>query len=330
MKIKKLLNFSTHAGDPQLFNDDWQKVSAFVHNQGFDGLELLPVGNYSFEKIPKELIQGLHLRFLVFLEHIWKENRKGLLKMFGSMENVQRFYGGTTRKWIQDLYTQQFNLAHTLDCSYVVFHPVQCNLENIYDWQFPWHWQETLDMCAEILNESLAQSSFSGMLLFENLWWPGSFTMQNAQEYDYLRNQIKYDNCGIVLDTGHLLNCSNGRNIDEYAAIEYLLTQVQQMGSLVQEIHTIHLTCSLSGNYIMQSRQAVQPNIHGDFWQQLAAARKHVGRIDPHNPFTNPAIGRLFELIEPGHVVFEFTFTDLEVWQGKISTQKKALETVLW
>ena len=330
VKIKKLLNLSTHSRDPQLFNDDWQKVSDFVCDQGFDGLELLPVGNYSFEKIPKELIQGVHLRFFVFLEHIWNENRKALIDQFGTIENVQRFYGGTTRNWIREFYTRQFDLADMLNCKYVVFHPVQCNLKNIYDWQYPWHWRETFDMCAEILNESLARSSYSGMLLFENLWWPGSFTLQNTRQYDYLRKKVNYANCGIVLDTGHLLNCSDGSNNDESAAIAHLLKKVRQMGSLTEEIRTIHLTCSLSGEYIVQSRATTQDDTGQDFWQRLATARKHVGRIDPHMPFTDPAIARLFDLLEPEHVVFEFTFKNFRSWKEKITIQKKALEHLLW
>ena len=77
--MKKLLNFSTHPGEPELFGDDWSTIADFVAQQGFDGLELLPVGNYDFDRIPPELIRGLHLRFFVFLTHIWHNDRAGQL-----------------------------------------------------------------------------------------------------------------------------------------------------------------------------------------------------------------------------------------------------------
>jgi len=150
------------------------------------------------------------------------------------------------------------------------------------DWQFPWHWQDTLDICSEILNESLALSKYNGLLLFENLWWPGSFRLDSYEEYEYLRQRVNHDRCGIVLDTGHLLSSGGGFE-DESAAIDYLLKRVKDMGAMAKEIHTVHLTCSLSGNYIRKSKKDIHPETDAIFWQQLASARKHVGRIDPMN-----------------------------------------------
>jgi sugar phosphate isomerase/epimerase len=326
---KKLLNFSTHPGEPELFDDDWGKVAKFMNKWQFDGFELLPVGDYPFARIPKELIHGLHLRFFVILRQIWQNNRQGLIDMFGCLDDVQRFYGGTDRQCIIDTYVRQFELAHRLGCEYVVFHPVQCELEHIYDWQFPWHWKDTLKLCSEILNEALSRSRYNGLLLFENLWWPGSFRLDSNEEYEYLRQRVNHDRCGIVLDTGHLLNSGGGFDV-ESEAIAYLLKRVADMGEMAKEIRVVHLTCSLSGAYIRQSKQSAQTKSEDGFWQQLAAARKHVSRIDPHEPFTDPAIAGLFDLVEPDHVVFEFTFRGLDIWQDKIATQKQALQERLW
>ncbi len=329
MNIKRLLNFSTHPGELELFGDDWSRVADFMRKWQFDGFELLPVGNYPFTRIPPELIHGIHLRFFIFLRRIWQNDRQGLREMFGSMADVQRFYGGTDRQCIIDAYARQFELAHQLGCKYTVFHPVQCELDYIYSWRFPWPWQETLDMCAEIINEALARSPYQGLLLFENLWWPGSFRLQTGAEYEYLRRRVKHERCGIVLDTGHLLNSGGGFE-KETEGIKYLLKRVKNMGSLNKEIKAVHLTCSLSGKYIRKSRQTAGPEDGGTFWQQLAAARRHVARIDPHEPFTNPAIGGLFDLISPSYVVFEFTWRGLDIWQQKIAAQKKAMKERLW
>lgn len=327
---RKLLNFSTHPGDPGLFGDDWTSVEAFLHQWQFDGFELLPVGNYDFEKIPPRLIQGLHLRFFIFLREIWEGRSKALLDIFGSWENVDHFYGGRTRDTIVTAYAQQFDLAEQLGAEYVVFHPVHCELAHIYDWKFPYHWQETLDLCSEILNESLAESNYSGLLLFENLWWPGSFRLEDTGEYDYLRKRVNYERCGIVLDTAHLLSSCGGFD-DEKKAIAHLLKKVDAMGALRREIRTVHLTSSLSGSYIQQSRANGSP-LHEvtSFRKKFELARKHVSKIDPHEPFTHPDIAKLFDLIEPDNVVFEFTFTSIDVWQDKIRRQKNALQKRLW
>ncbi len=327
--IKRLLNFSTHPGELDLFGDDWSRLADFMRKWQFDGFELLPVGDYPFERIPPRLIHGIHLRFFIILRQIWRNDKQGLREMFGSMADVQRFYGGTDRQCIIDAYACQFELAHRLGCNYVVFHPVQCELDYIYNWQFPWSWQDTLDLCAEIINEALARSRYQGLLLFENLWWPGSFRLRADEEYEYLRRRVNYERCGIVLDTGHLLNSEGGFEV-EAEGINYLLKRVREMGEMSKDIRAVHLTCSLSGAYIRESRKNGEPRNGGTFWQQLSAARRHVSRIDPHDPFTDPAIGGLFDLITPDYVVFEFTWRGLDIWQKKIAAQKKAVGERLW
>ncbi|NOY13812.1 MAG: sugar phosphate isomerase/epimerase [Deltaproteobacteria bacterium] len=326
--MRRLLNFSTHSGELALFNDDWTRAADFLREWEFDGFELYPVGDYAFTRIPSEMIHGLHLRFFVILRQLWQGKTGQLLEIFGSRDTVRRFYGGTDRQCLIDAYAQQFELAERLGCNYVVFHPVHCELQYIFDWKFPWHWRETLDLCSELLNESLARSRFSGWLLFENLWWPGSFRLEDQEEYDYLRTRVNYRRCGIVLDTGHLLNSAGGF-ANETDAVNFLLTRVKQLGSLRREIHTVHLNCNLSGNYI-RTTMANPPSISGDFWTQLQTAREHVAQIDPHEPFTDPAISKLFDLIAPEQVVFEFTFRGMSQWQAKISRQKQALEKHLW
>jgi len=188
--MKRLLNFSTHPGEPEMFGDDWSRIGNFLHCRRFDGFELYPVGDYPFERIPSDLICGLHLRFFVLLRQIWQENRKELKRIFGSLDDVRHFYGGIDRQRIIDVYREQFELAHRLGCEYVVFHPAHCELEYIYTWNFPYHWQDTLDLSAEVINESLRHSCYKGLLLFENLWWPGSFRLNCIEEYAYLRQQV--------------------------------------------------------------------------------------------------------------------------------------------
>ncbi len=327
----RLLNFSTHDGDTELFENDWNRTTSFVKGHGFDGIELLPVGNYPFERIPSELIYSIHLRFFIFLRNMWRQDTKALERQFGSMENVQLFYGSRDRQCIVNTYVTQLDLAKTLGCRTVVFHPAQCDLDHVYDWQFPWHWKETIDICAEILNQALKKSRYTGWLLFENLWWPGSFRLDHAEEYEYLRRKMDYDRCGIVLDTGHMLNSSGSVNVSEPDAIGYLISRARKMGELKHEIRALHLTCSLSGEYIRESREKKPPlNPEEDFWARLSAARRHVGRIDPHDPFTLPEIGTFVEMIQPEQVVFEFSFRDIPTWEQKIRLQKTALDRVLW
>ncbi len=329
----RLLNFSTHPGDLRIFADNWEQARRFLEHWEFDGFELYPVGEYPWGKIPSGLVKSLHLRFFVILRQGWKGEAAELERVFGDTKTAAAFYGShDTRRAISETYRQQLDLARKLGCETVVFHPAHCELEYVRNWNFPWHWRKTFDLCAEVLNEALSRSPWNGCLLLENLWWPGSFRLQEpAAEYDYLRSRIEHPDCGIVLDTGHLLNRDGGFD-DEREAIAWLLGEVAGWpADLRQAIRALHLTCSLSGAYIRASRaRPADPFPDESFGSRLSKARRHVSRIDRHNPFTDPDIGKLFRLLEPRQTVFEFSFADRPSWEKKIMAQKEALRTYLW
>lgn len=297
---------------------------------GFDGFELYPVGDYPCERIPAHLIAGVHLRFFVILTPIWRGDEKRLLDIFGDWQTVEHYYGGRDADWITSCYVRQLDLAHYLGCPYVVFHPVHCELAHVFDWQFPWALNDTLDLCAEVINAATRQSAYDGYILFENLWWPGSFRLDSPGEYDYLRSRIDHPRCGIALDTGHLLN----RNPDlrnEAQACDYLHACIDELGPLVDQIHTVHLTKSLSGDYVRRTQRQNNPfNGAAGFWERFDRARRHVGQIDQHDPFETTRIADVLERLDPRHVVFEFIWKDMAQWEEKIATQKQALAACLW
>jgi sugar phosphate isomerase/epimerase len=328
--VQRLLNISTHPGEPEMFDNDWRRAAIFLEHWEFDGFELYPVGDYPFERIPAEIVTGLHLRFFIILAPIWRGDRRRLLEIFGDWQTVERYYGGRDAEWIASFYTCQLDLAHRLGCAYVVFHPVHCELDYVYNWQFPWKVNDTLDLCAEVINAATVASAFKGRILFENLWWPGSFRLDSPREYDYLLSRVDHPRCGIALDTGHLLN-KNPCLTDEREAADYLLDCIDNLGEIARHIHAVHLSLSLSGGYIRRTQRIRDPfNGVRTFWDRLDQARRHVGRIDRHEPFKGPGIAAMLEKVDPAHLVFEFSFNGMPQWEEKIATQKRALRECLW
>jgi hypothetical protein len=323
--MKYLLNISTHGSDLDIIGDDWSAVHSLLADEGFDGLELYPVPEYPEEKVPKDLITGIHLRFFVILDQIWKGDRRGLLKIFGNEEAVRHFYGGDDRSEIIDTYRRQLAMAERFSCEYVVFHPVHAELEYIYTWEFPWTWQYTVDLAADVINEVMAGSDFSGKLLFENLWWPGNFRLDSPAEIERLLGRVNYGNCGIVFDTGHCMN-KNQSITTELEGIDYIVKTINDLGSLASEIQAVHLTKSMSAAYVKQSRKIPDPYEGADgFWDRLAVAWEHVRNIDTHDPFERAEIAGLFDYIDPDHVVFEFSFANEAEWRRKVETQNRAI-----
>ena len=325
--MKFTLNFSTHPGDLAIIEHDWNNARKILETEGFDGYELYPVGDYDWNTIPAGLILGVHLRFYPILRPFWFRDNRRLLEIFGNEETIAMFYGGTTREALTANYRSQLALARQLGASYVVFHLAQSEFDYIYHWRFPWSWRETVDMCAEILNEALTGSAFDGELLLENLWWPGSFRAVCQEEIEYALARVNYSQTGIVLDTGHLLN-TNQDIRTESQGIEFLIRSVRSLGAYRKIIRGVHLTRSLSGEYVTQTLNAPAPSSDGTFWQQYRRAIDHVNKIDQHDPFDDPAIAGLFDVINPAYVTYEFSYRSRDEWLDKIRRQRAAMTGV--
>ncbi len=324
MRPSFLLNFSTHKTDLALFENDWQRIGEFVYCHNFNGIELYPVERICLKEIPEGLVKGLHLRFFVMIREIWKGDMAGLKKIFGSMENIRRFYGGTDRSALLKCYVEQMDLAKALGCSYVVFHPAHVCMDHVFDWEMDLKWHEVLDISCQIMNQALLKSGFDGYVLFENLWWPGSFNLGAKGQFEFIRSNMKHKRCGIVLDTGHLLLESGGFD-NEDEAISCLEKRLQSLSYLNKDIIAIHLTCTLSGSYIKETkRHGIRPE-GKNFWQRFSSARRHVIKLDRHDAFTLPGTENLVRLAGPEYVVFEFFYNNLESWKEKIEKQKRAL-----
>ncbi len=328
MVIKFLLNISTHPADLDIIGHDWVLAQELLEQEGFDGYELYPVGDYAWEKVPERLIVGIHLRYYPILAPLWREDRSRLMKIFGDMKTVRHFYGGTDRDALISGYRQQLALATRLGCEYVVFHAAQSELEYLYDWKFPWSFGETLDLCAEILHAVLDGTEYAGELLIENLWWPGSFRGNTPREIEQVLESIDYPKTGIMFDTGHLLN-TNQNILTEEEGIGWIGECLKNLGDLRLAIRGVHLTKSLSSEYVIKTRRASPSSgNHVSFWTRYRDAVDHVRRIDQHEAFRQPAVARLFELIDPSFVIYEFTYGSLSQWQRKIRHQRKAMAGV--
>ncbi len=329
--MDRLLNTSTWNGGVTIFDNDWNRAVEFLKHWEFDGYELYPIGNNDYGTVPSGIVKGIHLRFFVILTPLWREDRKRLIEIFGSMEGVTEYYGGNDANCLKEFYTSQFNLAQELGAYYVVFHPVHCEFEYIYDWKFPWTIEETLDVSTELMDAAVKDSNYTGYILFENLWWPGSFVLDHAWEYEYILSKMNYEKCGITLDTGHMMN----RNFDlqtEAQAIDYICSHLDDLGKDVRDaVKNVHLTCSLSGDYIkesMKSGKTFKPGMTLN--EKFHQAYGHVSSIDRHEPFHDRVVEKLYDKINPLSTVFEFTYGDVGQWQDKIAPQKRALQRRFW
>lgn len=323
--MKRLLNISTYDCDLEVIGHDWHAARRFCSRNGFDGFELSPVDGYDFRRIPAGLVWGVHLRFFPIMQAFWRGDHVRLLEVFGDDETVASFYGGADRQAVISAYRRQLALAQRLGAEYVVFHVAQTEVESVYRWRSPWSWHETVEMCAEIINEAVRDTVYTGEILFENLWFPGGMRLDSPDEVALLFEKVDYPRCGLVVDTGHILN----KNLDlrsEADGIAYLLETIRNLGEYRHLVRAVHLTRSLSGEYVRRLESGPSPFLGLDgFWERFGTAQWHVLQIDQHDPFEDPGVSRLFDWVSPDYLVFEFYYSDMVEWQRKIDCQKRAL-----
>ena len=143
-------------------------------------------------------------------------------------------------------------------------------------------------------------------------------TLQNAKQTGEFLEKINFENIGLMLDTGHLLN-TNPDLQSEREGIDYICSILKEMGELRHYIKGVHLSCSLSGEYQRQSPRMI-PSLEND-----ARLLSHVCNIDQHKPFTDPAVTKIFELIEPDYVVHVLYYDDFNQLARQITEQKLLL-----
>ncbi|MGS0681593.1 TIM barrel protein [Shewanella sp. 125m-7] len=326
----QLANITVTPKPGHLF-DNWKSAGEWLNNMNLSGFEIYPHGVINAKDIPSRLVGGFHLQSFPILTPLLYNDRNRLMTIFGDWQTVEQFYGGTDAEHIVKVIISQLNLAASLNAPYVVFHPMDCDMEHLFSQQFPWSLEDTLTACSELLNLALSQSKYKGWLLFENMWWKQSFRLDSRREYDDLRARVNYSKCGICFDTGHMMSTTSLAN--EADGISFLLNRLRQL-DLNQEIKTLHLNSNLSDSErapLKSTRKEKDSSVHTcyqechGFWEQFNIALKHITHLDPHNGFKSVELSPLVAAIEPDYLVHEVSQKTLFEWSRSINIQRSCI-----
>jgi hypothetical protein len=323
----ELANITVTPQPGHLF-DGWETAGQWLQNMNLAGFEVYPHGELNAADIPTDLVGGFHLQSFPILMPLLYNDSKRLLQIFGDWQTVKQFYGGVDADHIVKVMVSQLNLAADLNAPYAVFHPMDCDMENLFTQDFPWTLDDTFAACAELLNIALPQSHFKGWLLLENMWWQQSFRLDNRHEYDNLRRRINYRKCGICFDSGHMMATNNALK-DEPSAIAFLVNRLKQL-DLNSEIKTLHLNSNLLSKPAMQKQTPTSYVNCDGFWPQFDCALKHITKLDPHNGFNSCDLSQLVETIDPNYLVHEVSQHSIQQWQQTIKLQQSCMSGVSW
>ena len=314
--MRQLVNLSNTSFDEQIVAEMPGGLDGFLDKYELDGVEMFFYGAWNGQ-LAKNKIVGAHLRFWPCWLDFWREDKKALREEFHTPEQVKLKFGGLTpNAWLQ-IWRENIRQAVEAGARYLVLHVSDVCLPDMYTWQFRHSDREVIQGTIELVNALQDVLPDDVTLLFENLWWPG-LRLNDPLLLEDLLGGVKHQKCGIMLDTGHLMN-TNQTIKNEEDGLRFVIKTVNRLGCLVGAIQGVHLSCSVSGDYV----RALSGN-------PLSApspidVMKHVSHIDQHRPCTSALVEQLVELIQPQWLVHEFAYSSAAEWSGKVACQRNLL-----
>ncbi len=322
--MKRLFHLSTIPRQLGWFEEDWEQISQFVRKNNIDGIELGLTTSYTLERIPKELIEGVHLSFYPMWLDFWQGDIEKVISILGSREALLDYYGGDNKEVMIASYKKQYERAKALGAKYMVFHVSHVLIEDSFTFTYDYSDAEVLEAAAELINRVFEEEE-GPLLLFENLWWPG-LNYLNPQLTASFLEKIHYKNKGYLLDVSHLI-LTNPKIGTEEEAYRYIKKVVEALGATKKDIKAIHLNKTLPKHYMGRDHSYILKKYQEAKWgyDKDKILKSHIKQMDGHQPFVHPIAKKIVELIQPDFCIYETSPQDRYELAYFIKKQNEAL-----
>lgn len=306
----KLLNIC----DFTQLEENKKKISHYEEKYGFHGFELIKFDLERSEQEIKNHIKGYHLRFFPMWIDLYLEKYDEIEKELTSQEEWSYICGGKKKEEMLQYYKRELKIASDLEVEYVVLHLCNVRLSETLTYKFAYEDMEVLKNCVDIINGLFVGKNYKFKLLVENLWWAG-FKMLSKEEVKYLVENVKYENFGFMLDTGHMLHTNlDLKNSSE--GVDYIKKVLEGLEDYRKYIKGVHLNYSLSGDYVKKALKGCGEK----------EVYKHVGKIDYHDPFEDEKIVEVLKKLPLEYLVYEFISSSDKKLEEKVKLQEKFLK----
>ena len=301
----KLFHLSTTDKQLRLFDEDWKEIQRFVQKQQMDGIELGLTRDYDLERIPKEIVKGVHLSFYPMWLDFWRGNEEKLKMLFASYDERVNYYKGEKPEDLVKNYHIQYKRAKQLGAEYMVFHVSHVLPEDSFTYSFDYSDEEVMKATIELVNAAFPKDEEGPLLLFENLWWPG-LNYKDPALTQWFIEQIHYPNKGYLVDISHLI-LNHSQIGTEKEAYYYIKKTIEALGETKKWIKGIHLNKALPKHYMSRDHSYLlkQYQETKETKQKLSILKKHIQAMDAHTPFDHPLAKKIVEVISPVYCVYE-------------------------
>ena len=319
--MKRTFNLTTYQDDLNRYRDRADLLSAL---NGFDGLELMHCGEDRRGIVPPEKIVGVHLIYFPYWFDFFTGDTAACLRQLESREAIRTLYGGDTPDALVEAFRRDIDRAKAEGAEYVVFHVADCADEELFTLRYRHSSREVVSAAVDLLNILFPEPDGDPILLMENLWHPG-LTLTDLEVTRQLLSGVRYQNKGIMLDTGHLMHTDLSLRTQE-EALAFVKNQIEAQGEDVRRyIRGIHLNQSLTGEY-MAAVAAQPPILSADPEKRMEQVYTHAFACDQHKPFTCPGVRDFIEWIDPEYLTFEFISSSRAEQEAMLREQLAALD----
>ena len=303
--MEKLFHLSTTNKQLGLFNEDWEEIQNFVSKHQMDGIEVGLTMDYDLNRIPKEIVKGVHLSFYPMWLDFWRGNEEKLRELFPSKEERIAYYKGEQPEDLIASYKLQYERAKALEAEYMVFHVSHILPEDSFTYTFDYSNQEVMEATIELVNKAFPKEADGPLLLFENLWWPG-LNYKDPELTKWFIEQREYPNKGYLVDVSHLILTNNqiGTEKDAYM---YIKKTIEALGPTRKWIKGVHLNKALPKRYMSRDNRYLLKRYQEapDNRQKQTILKKHIHALDGHIPFDHPLAKKIIEVLNPQYCVYE-------------------------
>ena len=300
----------------------WQNLRQSLDALGIDGIEGIWGGEPVPPEMPCGMLQGYHLTFTPDWLDFYRWDTAALCRKFGSLENARAFYGGGPEALLE-MYRADLRRALELGARYMVFHVSDVSIEEGYTFRWFHNDEVVIDAAEDLINALLNGVAPTFDFLVENQWWPG-FTFTEPEKTARLLDAIAYPRKGILLDTGHLMNCFPDLQTEAEGAGR-IMAMLDRHGDLCRYILGVHLHQSLSGDYVRTHTGTVPDGLPEAYVERFSFNYAHIQKIDQHRPWTDTAIGDVLQRIAPRYLTHELSAPAGEAHLAAVKRQVKTL-----
>ncbi len=317
-----LCNFSNTDYSLNWYGGKWDNLKSYLNKNNIDGIELLLHGNYDIKDIPKDLVRGLHLSYYPTWLDFYSGN---FSEDYPTKEEQIKAYGGETKEAIINRYKEEFEIAKKLKVKYVVFHVSHVTIKDAFHFTYNYSNLDVINAVIDLINQVFVDDS-DVTLLFENLWWPG-LTLLSKCELDYLMENIRYKNKGVMLDLSHLL-ITNTEISNTTEGTNYIIDCISNLEDSKKYIKGIHINSTFAKDYLsMCHKQKYEKYINEkEKYEKFKIIYEHIGKLDSHKPYACKSINDIINVVNPDYKIIEVLGHDKDIWESFIEEQLRYLE----